>query len=48
MTRPGVDEVKPKVWFKYGVVVVDYVGTLRPSKSYGWVVGGGGWWPIRF
>ena len=26
---------------------LDYVGTLRPSKSYGWW-GGFGWWPIRF
>ena len=29
------------------VIYLDYVGTLRPSKSYGWGGGVGGW-PIRF
>ena len=28
-------------------IYLDYVGTLRPSKSYVWG-GGVGWWPIRF
>ena len=29
-------------------IYLDYVGPLRPSKSYRARVGGGGWWPMGF